>query len=144
MQIQTANYTNAEVIYGNFLNVQGATITTGYPVAFTTTAASLDGNQAVLPATGQRHSFAGIAQADVADNTVGRFQCWGYHASVFIFACGTSVTDNVDDVLGPNAGSVGVNSTGRVDILTPVIAMEAIGADVNSPGGYAKCFIKSM
>ena len=54
MQLLTTNRSVAETIYGNFTNGAGATITTGYAVALTTTVASLDGNLAVLPAASQQ------------------------------------------------------------------------------------------
>ncbi len=145
MQVQTANRTDAEIVWGSFTNVSGATITLGYAIAFTTTAASLDGNAAVIPATGQLGTFAGcVVIADVPDNEVGTYQAYGYLASTFIFATGTSVTNAIDVTLGPGPSSLGVNSTGLVDILAPVRSMEAIGAAINSPGGYAKCFIRAM
>ena len=126
-------------------NVAGATITTGYAAAYTTTAASLNGANVVLPAASQVASFAGIALKDIPDNSAGLLRASGYVASTFIFAAGTSVTNAVGIALGPGvAGSNGVNSTGLKDFLGPVIAMEAIGAAINSPGGYAKALVRAL
>ena len=144
MTTATTNKTNAEVMYGNVTNVQGATITTGYPIAFTTTAASLNGNNAVLPAASQVKTFGGISNEDIPDTQSGRYIAYGYAASVFIFATGTSVTNGVDVAMGPGAASLGVNSTGVVDILSPVISLAEIGAAINSPGGYAQGFVRAM
>lgn len=144
MQFQVLNETDAEIVYGNFTNAAGATITTGFPLAFTTTAASVDGNKAVLPASANLFTFAGIAEKDIPDNGVGRYIAYGYAASVMIFACGTSVTVGAGVAMGPAAGSLGVNSTGALETFGPVVALQAVGAAINSPGGYAKGFVRAM
>lgn len=126
-------------------NVAGATITTGYAAALTTTAASLDGAQAVLPAASQIATFVGCAVENIPDNSPGLVRAFGYLASTFIFATGTSVTVGAGVAMGPGvAGSNGVNSTGLLTVLGPVISLAAIGAAINSPGGYAKCLIRAL
>lgn len=114
-------------------NVAGATITLGYAAAYTTTAASLNGANVVLPAASQIATFAGIAVlGNIPDNSVGTLRASGYVASTFIFAIGSSVTNAVGIALGPGvAASNGVNSTGLKDFFGPVVAMEAIGAAIN-------------
>jgi hypothetical protein len=144
MQFQRVNRTNAEQAFGLFKNVSGATILGNYPVAFTTLAASADGHQAVVPATGSLFTFAGIADADVADTEVGLYQCYGFRNSTRIFATGTSQTVATGVLLGPANASNGVNSTGLLETYGPLVSMEAIGAIVNSGGGYAKTFIRLM
>ena len=57
---------------------------------------------------------------------------------------GTSVTNAVGIALGPGPASLGVNSTGALETFGPVIALEAIGAAINSPGGYARGFVRAM
>ena len=113
-------------------------------MCFTTTSGSTDGYQVVAPATSQVQTFAGIADADIADAAVGLYQCYGYRDSVRIFATGSSQTIAAGIAMGPAASSNGVNSSGLKDFFGPVISMEAIGAAVNSPGGYAKALIKAM
>jgi hypothetical protein len=126
-------------------NAAGATITLGYAASYTTTAASLDGNKVVLPAASQVATFAGIAVKNIPDNEIGRVRAYGYHQSVFIFATGTSVTNAIAIAVGPGvAGSNGVNSTGLKDFLGPVVLAEAVGAAINSPGGYAKAFVRAL
>lgn len=144
MQTATSNRTIAEVMYGNFTNVHGATITTGYPLSFTTTAASADGNQAVLPATSQLKTFAGISTSDVEDTGVGKYIAYGYYGSVMIFAIGSSVTVAVDVAMGVANASLGVNSTGLVETYGPVVSMIAIAAATNSPGGWSAGFVRNM
>lgn len=141
----SSTYTQAvETVDIAFTNVQGATITLGFPVALTTTAASLDGKQAVLPATNQLATFYGIALKNVPNNATGLCRGWGYHRSVAIFATGTSVTNAVGIAVGPGPASLGVNSTGLKDFMGPVILLEAVGAAINSPGGYAKGFVRAL
>ena len=144
MHSATSNRTTAEVMYGNFTNVSGAAMTVGYPVCFTTTAASMNGNNAVAPATSNVLTFAGVVKNDsVADTGSGVYIAYGL-ASVRIFATGTSGTIAAGVAMGPNAASNGVNSTGLLDTFGPVISMAAIGAAVNSPGGYANGFVRAM
>jgi hypothetical protein len=145
MQLQTVNRTDAEKIFGNFTNAHGATMTTGYPVCFTTTAASVDGNLAVLPATNNLRTFAGVTDSDVADNATGRYQSYGYNGSVFFFAEATSVSVTTPDhAAGPAAASLGVGYTGTTVLFGPVIVLESVGAVVRSAGGYVIGFIRAL
>lgn len=144
MQFQRVNRTSAEKGFAVCENRSGATVSGNYPVCFTTTSGSTDGYQVVAPATSQVQTFAGIADADIADAAVGLYQCYGYRDSVRIFATGSSQTIAAGIAMGPAASSNGVNSSGLKDFFGPVISMEAIGAAVNSPGGYAKALIKAM
>lgn len=134
----------AEAVDVVFTNVSASSVTLGYPVAITTTAASLDGQNGVLPAAANLFSFYGIALKNVPANGIGLARAFGYCASVAIYAHGTSVTTGAGVAIGPAAGSLGVSSTGNVFTFGPVIAMEAIGAAVNSTGGYAKGFVRAL
>lgn len=142
---QLKDGTKAEFVDVIVKNVAGASITLGYAASYTTTAASVNGANVVLPAAGQIQTFAGVAQQTIPDNGVGRVRAYGQAASTFIFATGTSVTNAVGIALGPGvAASNGVNSTGLKDLFAPVIALEAIGAAVNSPGGYARTLVRAL
>lgn len=127
-------------------NVQGATITAGLPACFTNLAASCDGAQAVLPAAGVQRTFAGIAVKTIPNNGIGLVRAYGLLNSVAIFATGISATVAIDEVMGVGvAGSLGVNSTGLQ--ARPggfVVALEAVGAAINSPGGYVKGFVRAL
>ena len=127
-----------------FTNAQGATITLGLPVALTTTANSVDGKLAVLPAAANLASFYGIALKNTPNNATGLARAFGFVRSVAIFATGASVTIAAGSPVGPGPASLGVNSTGLRDNLGPVIAMEAIGAAICSPGGYARGFVRAL
>lgn len=128
-----------------FLNVQGATITLGLPICFTNLAASLDGAGAVLPVAGVQRTFGGIALKNTPNNGVGVAIARGLCNSVAIFALGTSATVALDETLGVGvAGSLGVNSTGLTARTGFVVALEAVGAAINSPGGYIKGFVRAL
>jgi hypothetical protein len=133
----------AEVGFAVWKNASGQSITTGYAAAICTTANSNTGREVVLPAASNLKTFAGVAQADVPDATVGRFIVYGYAASVYIYAHGTSVTTAAGEAIGPGPSSMGLSSTGLTDNFGPVLAMAAIGAAVNSPGGYASGWVRA-
>jgi len=145
MEFQRVNRTQAEQAFGVCENRQGATISLGFPVAFTTTASSNNGYEVVTPAAANFATFAGVADADIADAGVGRYQPYGYRDSVRIYASGTSVTIAAGVEMGTNAGSDGVGSLGSIHLnFGPLVSMEVIGAIVCSPGGWGKAWIRLM
>lgn len=144
MQFQGVNKTDVEKSFGACRNASGATISGNYPVCFTTTTSSNDGLNVVAPATANAQTLAGFADLDITDTDYGRFQVYGYRDSGRVFATGSSGTNAAGIALGPAAASNGVNSTGLKDVFGPVLSMESIGAAVNSPGGYAKVFIRLL
>lgn len=135
---------STETVDVGFTNAQGATITLGMAVCLTTTAASVDGIRAVLPATDNLLTFYGIAIKNVPNNAYGLARAYGFLNSVAIYSTGTSGTNAVGIALGPAASKTGVNSVGSVDTFGPVILMETVGAAINSPGGYAKGFVRAL
>jgi hypothetical protein len=145
MNIQQLNSTDAEKIFASFTNNQGATITTGYAVAFTNDTASNDGNKAVIVQAVSSRTFAGICESDVANNAVGRYQCYGYHGSIYFFAQATSVSLTADHACGPGTtNSLGVAPTGVTHGIGPVVLMQSVGAVVRSAGGYVEGFIRAL
>lgn len=144
MRSGVLNYKKREVVDLVVHNVAGATIGKGEPACFTTTAASLGANQVVSPAAGVVKLFAGVALKDIPDNKVGVVRAYGQVDSVKIYAHGTSVTTGAGVAIGPGGASAGFSSTGLVNAFGPVVALAAIGAAVNSPGGYAKGFVRAL
>lgn len=144
MQLQRVNRTDPEKVFGICKNVTGGTVLGNYPVAFTTGTGSNDGISVVVPATGSLFTLAGILDVDVADTEYGLYQAYGFRSSVRVFATGTSQTIAAGVLMGPANASNGVNSTGLLDTYGPLISMEAIGAAMNSPGGYGKAFIRLL
>lgn len=128
-----------------FTNVQGASATLGQAVCVVTTAASIDGFSCALPSVTCNRLFYGISLRTVPNNGVGLARAYGIANSVAVFATGTSGTVIAGDPLGPGvAGSLGVNSTGLVYVLGPVLALDQAGAAICSPGGYIRGFVRAL
>lgn len=125
-------------------NVAGATITTGYGAAFTTTASSADGIGVVLPATSNLRSYAGPSLSDLPNNAIGTVRGYGFVNSVFVYPHGTSVTIALGEPMAPAAGSLGHSSSGLVYAFGPLVAMVAAGAAITSPGGYTSAHIRNL
>lgn len=103
MQIQTANRAVSEKVFINVKNVEGATITTGLPVAYAQ-GTSMDGVSAVVAnAAADYPGFIGVAVKDIANNDYGQVQIAGYVDSVLISNVGSSVTIAVGSPLVPSA-----------------------------------------
>lgn len=147
MKIQRINRDDADHADVAVVNAAGATITLGLGACFTTTANSNDGVKAVLSASPNNiRTFAGIALQSIPNTEAGVVRAYGFVNSVAIFATGTSGTVIAGDPLGPGvAASAGqLNSTGLTYAFGPVIAMEQIGAAIQSPGGYAKGWVRAL
>ena len=104
MQIQTANREISEKVFINVKNVEGATLTTGLPVAYAL-ATSMDGVGAVRAnAAGDYPGFIGVTLSDIPNNEYGQIQISGFVNSILLSNAGTSVTINVGDPLVPAPG----------------------------------------
>lgn len=82
--------TDPEKVFINVKNAEASSITTGMGVALcgglVGAAASADGVNAlnVGTAAGLMPSFIGVARGDIAANTYGLVQCWGFAASILL------------------------------------------------------------
>mgnify|MGYP001577189914 CR=1 FL=1 len=100
MMFKKLNRSGAEEVYRTVLNVQGATITTGYPVSVKPTAASLDGISAVISDAAADHlGFIGFATEDIANNDYGLIQTNGLVNSILLSNAGTSITITAGNLL---------------------------------------------
>ena len=142
MILQEVNRADAEKVWGSFTNTAGATVTAHYAVFAMTmhgNASSVNGNDGGLGADSYEEgpgSFLGLANSDVAANTTGLYQCYGYHASANIFRVVGSVTVVPGHPLGPgDSASLGLNSNGAVQgLLGPVVALDTVTATLISLG----------
>lgn len=101
MQLQSVNRENPERIFIKVKNVEGATITTGLPVAYAL-GTSNDGVSATLAdSAGAYTGFLGVAVADIANNDYGQVQIAGFVNSALVSNIGTSLTINSGDPLVP-------------------------------------------
>lgn len=104
MQIQTANRAVAEKVYINVKNVEGATLTTGLPVAFALGTSNDGINVVRANAAGDYPGFIGVAVSDIPNNDYGSVQISGFVNSVLLSNVGSSITINAGDPLVPAAG----------------------------------------
>lgn len=101
MLIQKVNRTGSEKVYVSVTNMEGATITTGLPVAYVQ-GASMDGSGAVIAnSAGDMPGFIGVAFKDIPKNGYGLVQVSGFVQSVLISNVGSSITITVGDPLVP-------------------------------------------
>lgn len=94
--VQRINRSDAEKVLMVCQNVCGSTVTAGYAVVFDT-GASVDGVRVTKASSTDLQAFAGIADADIANNAYGLIQVYGYRSSVYIYSStGSSATgDNL-------------------------------------------------
>ena len=83
MIFQRINRSDAEAVFAIFYNVAGAQITANYPAVFDISA-SIDGVRVSKPATATLSCLVGVATADIADSSYGKFQVYGYRSSAFV------------------------------------------------------------
>jgi hypothetical protein len=101
MQIKTVNRDTSEQVFINVKNVEGATITTGLPVAYALGTSNDGVNVTLANAAGEYPGFVGIAFTDIPNNEYGRIQISGFVASALISNVGSSITINAGDPLVP-------------------------------------------
>jgi len=104
MLFQQLNRTDSDRVFINVNNVEGATITTGLPVAYAL-GSSMDGVNAVIAnAAADYPGFIGIANKNIANNDYGLIQVGGFVNSILLSNVGTSITINAADPLVPGPG----------------------------------------
>ena len=86
----------AEQVFIVVKNVSGSTMTAGYSCAFDV-GTSVDGVRVSQVGTNRLQSYAGVADADIANNEYGLIQVYGYRSAVYVkSSTGSSVTgDNL-------------------------------------------------
>jgi hypothetical protein len=97
--------TDAEKAYIVVKNVSGSTITAGYSAVFDVSA-SVDGVRVTQASAADLQAFAGVADADLANNEYGLLQVYGYRASAYIWS--STGSSAAGDILGPVAGKWGL------------------------------------
>lgn len=101
MLFKRVGRTTAETIFMVVQNVSGSTATAGYALVFDV-GASVDGVRVTQASATDLQAFAGVAEADIANNAYGLAQIYGYRSSVRIYSStGSSVAgDNLTVVAG--------------------------------------------
>lgn len=99
MLFKRVSRSSPEVIYMVAQNVSGSTLTAGYTAVFDV-GANVDGVRVTQASSTDLQAFAGVADADIANNAYGLLQVYGYRSSVYIYSStGSSVAgDNLSTV----------------------------------------------
>ena len=143
MLFKRISRTDAEKIYVVVKNVCGSTITQGYGCCFDV-GASVDGVRVTKCETTDMQAFAGVADADIANNGYGLVQVYGYRAAVSIYAStGSSATGDNLTVVGDQWGLTPATSVGTSKAFG--FLCEAITASSSSQyNTKAKAFIRAL
>lgn len=104
MQIASVNRDQSEKVFINVKNVEGATITTGLPVAYALGTSNDGVNATLANAAGEYPGFLGVAVKDIPNNDYGQVQISGFVNSLLLSNVGTSITINAGDPLVPAPG----------------------------------------
>lgn len=102
MQLSKVNRDQAEKVFMNVKNVEGATITAGLPVAFALGVSNDGVNAVIANAAADYPGFLGVATRDIANNDYGQVQISGFVGSILLSNVGTSITINQGDPLVPS------------------------------------------
>lgn len=133
----------AETIFIVVQNVSGSTATKGYGVCFDVSA-SVNGVRVTKCETTDMQAFAGVADADIANNGYGLVQVYGYRAAVSIYAStGSSVAGDNLTVVGDQWGLTPATSVGTSKAFG--FLCEAVAASSSSQyNTKAKAFIRAL
>lgn len=142
MLFKRISRTDAEKVFIVAKNVSGGTITAGYATVWDITAP--DGVRISKPATATLSAFAGIADADMANNAYGLIQVYGYRSSAYIYS--STGSSAAGDYLTIENGAWSVTpATSSATVTGYGFLAEAIAA--SSSSRYfttAKVFIRSL
>ncbi len=145
MLFKRISRTAAETVFVVVKNVSGGTLTGGYSCCWDTSTA--DGVRVTQLAAATATLYAGVADADIANNDYGLIQVYGYRSSAYITYSSVSIV--IGDALGGGvAASWGLErkaagATGSA--LGFASAMEAV-ASSTAVAHYttAKVFLRAM
>ena len=101
MLFKRISRSQAEQVFLVVQNVSGSTATAGYALVFDV-GANIDGVRVTQASATDLQAFAGVADADIANNDFGLAQVYGYRSSLRIYtSAGSSVAgDNLTVVAG--------------------------------------------
>lgn len=138
------NVNAPEVGYLVVKNVSGGTLTGGYPCSFDLSA-SVDGVRVTQPATANLQAFAGVADADIADDANGLIQIYGYRSSAYIYSSvGSSAAGDSLDITN---GEWGMTPLAEPDATKKSFAFLVEAVSSSSSSQYhttASVFIRAL
>lgn len=101
MLLQRINREDSEKIYVSVKNIEGATLTTGWPVAYHIINSNNGVEAQLANAAADYPGFIGVAVKDIAINDFGLVQIAGFVNSMLLSNVGSSITINAGDPLVP-------------------------------------------
>uniref|UniRef100_A0A6M3IHQ9 Uncharacterized protein n=1 Tax=viral metagenome TaxID=1070528 RepID=A0A6M3IHQ9_9ZZZZ len=145
MLFKRISRTAAETVFVVVKNVSGGTLTGGYSCVWDTSTA--DGVRVTQNAAGTLTLFAGVANADIANNDYGLVQVFGYRSSAYIVYSSVSVVigDSLGCYLSANWGLARLAAGSAGSALGFATAMEAV-ASSTAVAHYttAKVFLRAL
>jgi len=144
MLFQRINRSDAEKVFIICQNVSGSTMTAGYSCVFDT-GASVDGVRVTKASTDDLQAFAGVADADIANNAYGKIQIYGYRSSAYIYSsAGDSPTGSNLSVVATEWGLTPATTLGTSKAFG--FLCEAVSSSAASSQYHltAKVFIRAL
>ena len=143
MLFKRISRSNPEVVYIVAQNVSGSTATAGYSVVFDT-GASVNGVRVTQATTAALQAYAGVADADIANNDYGLIQVYGYRSSAYIYSStGSSASGDNLTVVNAEWGVTPATSGGTAKAFG--FLCQAIAASSSSQyHTTAKVFIRAL
>lgn len=140
MLFQQLNRSDAEKVYVICKNIKGSTASAYYPVFYDTADSTngLDGHAVSGARTGQEFMFAGIPQADIADDAHGLVQVYGKGSAYVLVTSSMDAGDQCKpaDSTVHLVNHIPVSATSTVAIVdTPwnfVTAMSAMASGIST------------
>lgn len=135
----------AEQVFIVVQNVSGGTLMAGYSCCWEL--GSVDGVRVTQPATAFLQAFAGIADADIANNGYGLIQVYGYRSSAYISRSSEKATAagveceilNGNWGLSPVGGAI---SNGQYKCFA--FLCEAVTSSASASYTTAKVFVRAL
>lgn len=145
MLFKRVSRASAEQVFIVVQNVSGGTLTAGYSCCFEL--GSVDGVRVTQPATAFLQAFAGVADADIANNAYGLIQVYGYRSSAYISRSSEKATAagvelevlNGNWGLSPVGGAISSGQTKAFAFLC-----EAVTSSGSASYTTAKVFIRAL
>lgn len=132
----------AEQVFIICKNVSGSTMTAGYSCVFDLS--SPDGVRVTRGDSTDLGAYAGVVDADLANNGYGRVQVYGYRSSAYIYSStGSSV---VGDILAPVASEWGLTPS-ATSATAKAFAFLAEAISASSSSRYhttKKIFVRAL
>ena len=147
MLFKRISRSTAETVFIVVQNVSGSTVTAGYSVVFDV-GTSVNGVRVTQGSAADLGAYAGVADADIADDAYGLVQVYGYRSAVYCLTIADSSTYSAGSGLDPVAAvwSLSPSAVAAGDKQFAFLA-EAITDSTDTSSAYSanfKGFIRAL